>query len=370
MISNETLLWAVFGVFITGMLLLDLGVLNRKAHVLSIKEAAVWSAVWISSALLFAVGIFHLEGKAKALEFMAGFLLEKSLSTDNIFVFIMIFAYFDVSPLQQPRVLKWGILGAIILRALLIATGVTLISQFHWMTYVFGAVLAITVVKMLLQGDETFDPGKSWALKLLRRIVPVSNHYHGERFFVRAGKSFFATPLLMILVVVESSDLIFALDSIPAVFAITTDPFIIYTSNIFAILGLRALYFVLAGMVRVFEYLKPGIIIILAFVAVKMLIVEFYKIPIGVSLAVIGVVLTISVLASLINLRLNGQKLRDRMPATDVMAPIPAEQAPTVQGQQIAAHDTQINSNSNLFLSVAAIATASAPPQAAAHWLP
>ncbi|NUO82466.1 TerC family protein [candidate division KSB1 bacterium] len=353
-----------------GMLLLDLGVLNRKAHVLSIKEATIWSAVWISSALLFALGIFYLEGKAKALEFMAGFLLEKSLSTDNIFVFIMIFAYFDVSPLQQPRVLKWGILGAIILRALLIATGVTLIHQFHWMTYVFGAVLAMTVVKMILQGDETFDPGKSWALKLLRRVVPVSNHYHGERFFVRAGKVFFATPLLMILVVVESSDLIFALDSIPAVFAITTDPFIIYTSNIFAILGLRALYFVLAGMVRVFEYLKPGIIFILAFVAVKMLIVDFYKIPIGVSLAIIGVVLTISVFASLISLRLNGQKLRDRMPATDAMASIPSKEDPTVREQQIATHGHQINSNSNLLLSVAAIATASASPQAIAYWLP
>ncbi len=176
MISNESLLWAVFSTFITGMLLLDLGVLNRRAHVLSIKEAAGWSVVWISSALLFALGIFYLEGEAKALQFMAGFLIEKSLSTDNIFVFIMIFGYFGVSPLQQPRVLKWGILGAIIMRALLIAAGVTLINQFHWMTYIFGALLAFTVIKMMLQGDETFDPGKSWALKFLRRVVPVSNH--------------------------------------------------------------------------------------------------------------------------------------------------------------------------------------------------
>lgn len=311
------------------MLLLDLGFLNRKVHVLSIKEATIWSIVWIVSSLLFAGGIYFLEGEAKAMEFIAGYLIEKSLSTDNIFVFIMIFAYFNVSPLQQPRVLKWGIIGAIIMRALLIATGVTLIKQFHWMTYVFGGLLAITVIKMILQGDEKFDPSKSWALKLLRAVVPVSKRYYDEHFFVRAGKGFFATPLLMVLVVVESSDLIFALDSIPAIFAVTTDPFIVYTSNIFAILGLRALYFVLAGMAQVFEYLKPGIIIILAFVAVKMLIVEFYKIPIGVSLAVIGGVLTISIIASWINLRRNGQSLRDKMRAPDPMIPIQSEQEHT-----------------------------------------
>ncbi len=313
------MLWAIFGVFITGMLLLDLGVLNRKAHALSIKEATLWSAVWIVSSLLFALGIFYLEGKARALEFITGYLIEKSLSTDNIFVFIMIFAYFDVSPLQQPRVLKWGILGAIIMRALLIAIGVTLIKQFHWMTYVFGALLLMTVIKMILQGDEKFDPGKSWALKLLRWVMPISKRYYGERFFVRPGKGFFATPLLMVLVVIESSDLIFALDSIPAIFAVTTDPFIVYTSNIFAILGLRALYFVLAGMARIFEYLKPGIILILAFVATKMLIVDFYKIPIGLSLVIIGGVLAISIIASWINLRRNGQRLRDKMRAPDPM---------------------------------------------------
>jgi tellurite resistance protein TerC len=322
MLSNESLLWAAFGVFIIGMMLLDLGVLNRQARVLTIKEAGWWCLVWISSALLFALGIFFFMDKAKALEFLAGYLIEQSLSADNLFVFIMIFAYFDVAPLQQPRVLKWGIIGAIIMRAVMIATGVTLIKQFHWMTYVFGLLLAMTVVKMILQGEGKFDPGQSWTLKLLRRILPVSNRYHGEHFFVRLEKRLFATPLLMVLVVVESSDLIFALDSIPAIFAVTTDPFVIYTSNIFAILGLRSLYFVLAGMARVFDYLKPGIIIILAFVAVKMLIVDFYKIPIGLSLAVIGAVLTISIVASLINLRRNGQKLKDRMHATEPVVPI------------------------------------------------
>ncbi|MDZ7289289.1 MAG: TerC family protein [candidate division KSB1 bacterium] len=327
MISNETLLWAVFGIFVSSMLLLDLGVLNRKAHALSIKEATIWSVVWIVSALLFAGGIFLLETKARALEFLAGYLIEKSLSADNIFVFIMVFAYFDVSPMQQPRVLKWGILGAIVMRAVLIATGVTLINQFHWMTYVFGVLLLMTVIKMMLQGDEKFDPGKNWALQLLRRIIPVSKRYYDEHFFVRSDKGFFATPLLMVLVVIESSDLIFALDSIPAILAVTTDPFIVYTSNIFAILGLRALYFVLAGMVRVFEYLKPGIIIILTFVGVKMLIVDVYRIPIGISLAVIGVVLAISIIASWINLRRNGRRLREEIKATEAMVSIKATES-------------------------------------------
>lgn len=312
---TEWILWAVFGVFIAGMLLLDLGVLNRKAHALSVKEAARWVAVWISSALLFALGIFLFIGKEKAGEFLAGYLLEQSLSADNLFVFIMIFAYFKVTPTQQPRVLKWGILGAVLMRAIMIAAGVTLIKQFHWMTYVFGVLLLITVVKMMLQGDEQFDPGNSLALKLLRRLVPVSKRYYDEKFFVWSKKKLFATPLLMVLVVIESSDLIFALDSIPAIFAVTTDPFVIYTSNIFAILGLRSLYFVLAEMARLFEYLKPGIIIILAFVAVKMLIVEFYKIPIGWSLAFIGLVLSVSILASWLTLRKNGHRLRDKIQA-------------------------------------------------------
>jgi tellurite resistance protein TerC len=275
----------------------------------------------VSSALLFDLGIFYFMSQAKAGEFLAGYLIEYSLSADNIFVFIMIFAYFNVAAAQQPRVLKWGILGAVVMRAILIATGVTLIQRFHWMTYVFGILLLLTVIKMILQGDEKFDPGKSWTLKLLRRLIPVSKRYYGEKFFVRANKGFFATPLLMVLVVVESSDLIFALDSIPAIFAVTTDPFIIYTSNVFAILGLRSLYFVLAGMAQIFEYLKPGIIIILAFVAVKMLIVNFYKIPIGVSLGVIGSVLTISILASWINLRRNQRKLHNTKEPLVVISP-------------------------------------------------
>jgi tellurite resistance protein TerC len=308
MVSYETLLWGVFAVFITAMLMIDLGVLNRKAHTLSMKEAIAWSVVWVVASFLFAGGIYLLLGRAKALEFLAGYLIEKSLSADNIFVFIMIFAYFDVTSTQQPRVLKWGILGAVVMRAVLIATGVTLIKQFHWMSYVFGILLLLTVLKMIFQGDEKFDPGNNWALKVLRRFIPISKRYYDVKFFVRSGKRLFATPLLLVLVVIESSDLVFALDSIPAIFAVTTDPFIIYTSNIFAILGLRALYFVMAGAARIFQYLKPGIIIILAFVALKMLIVDLYKIPIGLSLGVIGGVLTISIAASLVTLKRNGRK--------------------------------------------------------------
>jgi tellurite resistance protein TerC len=205
---------------------------------------------------------------------------------------------------------------------------VTLIKQVHWRTYVFGVLLLLTVVKMILQGDEKFDPGKSWTLQLVRRIIPVSKRYYGEKFFVRANKGFFATPLLMVLVVVESSDLIFALDSIPAIFAVTTDPFIIYTSNVFAILGLRSLYFVLAGMARVFEYLKPGIIVILAFVAVKMLIVDFYKIPIGISLGVIGSVLAVSIVASTISLRRNERKVGDELTPKEPLVAIQPKSVP------------------------------------------
>jgi len=338
MLSNEALLWAVFGAFVTGMMLVDLGVLNRQARVLSIKEAGWWCLLWVSSALLFALGIFYFMGHARAVEFLAGYLIEQSLSADNLFVFIMIFAYFDVSPLQQPRVLKWGIIGAVIMRAIMIAAGVTLVREFHWMTYAFGALLALTVIKMIVQGEENVDPGQSRVLKFLRRILPVSNRYHGEHFFVRLDKGLFATPLLMVLVVVESSDLIFALDSIPAIFAITTDPFIIYTSNIFAILGLRALYFVIAEMVRLFDFLKQGIIAILGFVAVKMFLVDLYKIPTGLSLAVIGAVLAVSIVASLIHLRLHGQTLRDSVRVVGSVVPFQPEQDHAARDQPTNPH--------------------------------
>lgn len=292
-------MWGLFGVAITVMLLIDLGIVNRKSHAPSMKEATIWSVIWIASALLFNLGIFLLHGPGPAAEFLAGYLVEKSLSTDNIFVFIMIFAYFNVRPEHQPRILKWGILGAIVMRGLFIATGTALLHQFHWMMYVFGGLLLYTVVKMIFLDGETFDPGNSRLIRLLRRFLPVTASYTGDRFFVREKGVLHATPMLLVVLVIESSDVIFALDSIPAIFAITTDPFLVFSSNIFAIMGLRALYFVLAGMARHFEYLKPGIIFILLFVAVKMLLADVVKVPEWVSLSVIGLTLALAIAASL-----------------------------------------------------------------------
>lgn len=295
----EVIMWSAFTLFVLAMLLLDLGIFNRKSHSLSLREAAIWSAVWIFSALVFNFAIQQTLGIEKAGEFLTGYLIEKSLSVDNIFVFIIIFSYFKVRPEQQPRVLKWGILGALIMRGILIGAGAVLIERFHWMTYVFGALLLLTVAKMVFLDSDEFNPQDNLLLRLFRRLIPVSTEYTGDRFFTRSAGKWMATPLLLVMVVVESSDLIFALDSIPAIFAITHDPFIVYTSNIFAIMGLRALYFLLAGMAKHFQYLKPGIIAILFFVAVKMLIVDFYEIPTYISLLVIGGVLLFSIMASL-----------------------------------------------------------------------
>ncbi len=295
----ELVMWSAFGIFILAMLLLDLGVLNRKSHTLSLKEAAVWSAVWIISALIFNFAIQQTLGLEAAGEFLTGYLIEKSLSVDNIFVFIIIFSYFKVTPAQQPRILKWGIIGALLMRGVLIGAGVVLIEQFHWMTYVFGALLLLTVVKMVFLDNDSYNPEDNLLLRTFRRFMPVTTQPHGDHFFIRdhAGK-LWATPLVLVVLVIESSDLIFALDSIPAIFAITHDPFIVYTSNIFAIMGLRALYFLLSGIADHFQYLKPGIILILFFVAVKMLIVDFYPVPTSISLLVIGGILAVSIIAS------------------------------------------------------------------------
>ncbi|MEK7728936.1 MAG: TerC family protein [candidate division KSB1 bacterium] len=296
----EIIMWSAFGLFIVTMMLLDLGVFNRKSHTLSLKEAAIWSALWIVSALLFNVAIHQTLGAEAAGEFLAGYLIEKSLSVDNIFVFIIIFSYFKVSPTQQPRVLKWGILGALVMRGVLIFAGAALIKEFHWMTYVFGGILMLTVVKMIFLDSGSFNPNDNPLLRLFRRFMPVTTEYHNDKFFIRDhARRLMATPLLLVVIVVESSDLIFALDSIPAIFAISHDPFIVYTSNIFAIMGLRALYFLLAGIADQFHYLKPGIILILFFVAVKMLIVELYKIPTFLSLLVIGCILAGAIIISI-----------------------------------------------------------------------
>ena len=296
--SERLFLWIAFNVFVLGMLALDLGVFHRKAHAVSIKEASIWSMVWIALAMIFNLGIFFGWGQEKALEFLTGYVIEKSLSVDNLFVFLMIFQYFNTPSEYQHRVLFWGILGALILRAIFIATGAALLSNFHWMIYVFGAFLVVTGIKMYLQGDEKIDPEKNPVVKLFERCVPISKVYEGQKFFVRRDGKTYATLLMLVLIVVETTDVIFAVDSIPAIFAITQDPFIVYTSNVFAILGLRALYFMLAGVMEMFTYLKVGLSVVLCFVGAKMMLVDVYKIPIGASLAVIGGVLLMSILAS------------------------------------------------------------------------
>jgi tellurite resistance protein TerC len=302
-------LWIVFNIFVLAMLALDLGVFHRKAHAVSGREALAWSIVWISLSLVFNVVIYfywdrmapnstYTNGEA-ALAFFTGYLIEKSLSVDNIFVFILIFSFFGVPAAYQHRVLFWGILGALIMRGALIVIGAALLEQFHWIIYVFGAFLIFTGIRMAWNHDENVEPDKNPVLKLFRRFMPVTEHFEKDQFFVRRTGRLMATPLFLILLVVESTDLIFAVDSIPAIFAVTQDPFIVYTSNVFAILGLRALYFLLANVMDKFQYLKFGLAAVLIFIGVKMVIVDFYKIPIGVSLAVVASILTISVLASL-----------------------------------------------------------------------
>lgn len=297
---DQILLWIGFNLFVLLMLALDLGVFHRKAHVVKTKEALLWSAVWIALALLFNLIIYFWQGQKVALEFLTGYLIEKSLSVDNIFVFIMIFAYFGVPALYQHKVLFWGILGALVMRALFIASGVALIERFHWIIYVFGAFLILTGVKMAWQKDKEIHPEKNPVLRLFRRLMPVTDRYHGGAFFVKQTGRYFATPLFVVLLLVESTDLIFAVDSIPAILAITLDPFIVYTSNVFAILGLRSLYFALAGIMPLFHYLNYGLAAILAFVGAKMVLVDFYKIPIGVSLGIVAAILLVSIVVSLV----------------------------------------------------------------------
>ena len=297
--SSNMVLWTVFTVGVMVMLALDLGVFHRKAHAVSFREAAFWSIVWLILALLFDAAIWHVHGREKALQFLTGYLLEKRLSVDHIFVFVIIFRYFGIPPLYQSRVLHWGIIGALFMRFIFIFAGIGLVNSFHWMIYVFGALLIFTGAKMALSGDEESDPSKNPALKLLKRWMPVTNTLHEENFLVRQNGAWIATPLLAALIVVEASDVIFAIDSIPAILAITTDTFIVFTSNIFAVMGLRALYFLLSGLVGLFRFLKLGISMILVFVGGKMLISSWYHVPIGISLAVIAAVLAFSVLASI-----------------------------------------------------------------------
>lgn len=292
-------LWVVFNLFVLGALALDLGVFHRQAHVVSKKEAALWMSVWVSLAVLFNLGVWHWQGGHKALEFLTGYVIEQSLSLDNIFVFVLIFSYFQVPPRYQHRVLFWGILGALVMRGVMIAVGAALLSAFHWVVYIFGGFLVVTGVRFARQQEISVHPEANPILKLLRLLVPVTKDFREEHFFVREEGRLWATPLFVVLVLVESSDLVFAVDSIPAVFAITRDTFIVYTSNVFAILGLRSLYFLLAGLMPMFRYLGVGLGIVLSFVGVKMLIAQWYKIPILVSLGVIAGVLAVTIAASL-----------------------------------------------------------------------
>ena len=305
MTVNQVLLWLGFNIFVLAMLALDLGVFHRKAHVVQIKEALGWTAIWITLALLFNLGIYFWRGPEPALEFLTGYLIEKALSVDNIFVFLLIFSYFDVPLLYQHKVLFYGILGALIMRAMFIVMGITLIQKVHWVIYVFGGFLILTGIKIALEKGKEIRPERNPVLRIFRRFMPVSDRYENDKFFTRKEGRFLATPLFIVLLVVETTDIVFAVDSIPAILAITLDPFIVYTSNVFAILGLRALYFALAGMMRLFQYLHYGLSAILVFVGVKMLVASIWKIPIGLALGVIAAILLISVGASIIRQKWN-----------------------------------------------------------------
>ncbi len=303
MLAGNIWLWIGFNVFVLAMLSIDLGVFHRKAHTVSLKEASIWSVVWILLALIFNVGIYLFSGPEPALQFFTGYLIEKSLSVDNIFIFVLLFTTLSVPAAYQHRVLFWGILGALVMRGTMIALGAVLLETFHWIIYLFGAFLIFTGVRMAFHNQEEVHPEQNPLLKLVRRIIPVTDGYEYDRFMIRRGGQVLATPLLLALMVVETTDVIFALDSIPAIFAVTQDPFIVYTSNVFAILGLRSLYFVFADMIRKFYYLKPGLAVILSFVGVKMVLADIYHIPTILSLGVIALVLAAAIVASVVRAR-------------------------------------------------------------------
>ncbi len=293
--------WIGFHVFVFLMLALDLGVFNKKAHKIPVKEAVIWTVVWISLAMLFSVFVMFEFGKTKALEFLTGYVIEYSLSVDNIFVFIMIFSYFAVPDKYQHKVLFWGIIGALLMRAVFIFAGVALINRFHWIVIIFGGFLVFTGIRMLFHKEAEVDPDKNVIVRFFRKFLPVSSTMHGEKMFIRENNKTYATPLFLVLLVIESSDLIFAVDSIPAILAISKDTFIVYTSNIFAILGLRSLYFAIAGVMNYFRFLKIGLAFVLTFVGTKMLLSFIHiEIPILASLASILSILLISILASII----------------------------------------------------------------------
>jgi len=298
--SSQTWLWIGFAAFVIIMMSLDLGVFNRRPHEIKFKEALAWSIVWFLLAIIFNVGVYIWRGHQPAIEFATAYLIEESLSVDNLFVFLLIFTYFKVPSHYQHSVLFWGIIGVMVLRGIFIALGIALLNRFEWIIYIFGGMLIITAIKLALEKDKEIEFEKNIVLKLFRRFVPISQTYEGAAYWVRKNGRLMATPLLVILVLVDITDVIFAVDSIPAVLAISKDPFIVYTSNTFAILGLRSLYFVLAHIMGLFHHLHYGLAVILAFIGIKMLLTDIYHIPTGISLLFTLVTLTFSIVASLI----------------------------------------------------------------------
>lgn len=306
--TDQLWIFAFFNLFILGMLALDLGVFHRKAHVVTLRESIVWSIVWVSLAMVFNVWVWHYYGGGKALEFLTGYLIEKSLSVDNVFVFALLFSYFAVPLQHQHKVLFWGVLGALVMRAVMIFLGAALITRFTWIIYIFGAFLILTGLKMVFKKEEEIHPERNPVVKLFRRFVPVTSGYREDHFFVREKGYLMATPLFLVLILVEISDLIFAVDSIPAIFAVTNDWFIVYTSNVFAILGLRSLYFALAGVLDKFHYLKIGLGVVLSFVGVKMLLSHTaWKIDTLFSLLIIVGILAGSVVLSILRPKAKGE---------------------------------------------------------------
>jgi len=292
--------WIGFAAFVLAMLALDLGLFRRKSHEVSLKEALAWSTVWIALALAFTATVYYWRGGEKALQFFTGYFVELSLSVDNLFVFLLLFGYFKVPAPYRHKVLFWGIIGALIMRAVFIAAGITLIAKFHWIIYVFGAVLVISGIKMALQKDKEIHPERNPVLRLFRLFLQITPEYEGDRFFVRQQGRTLASPLFVVLLMLESADLVFAVDSVPAVLAITPDPFIVFTSNVFAIFGLRSMFFALEGVMKRFHYLHYGLSAVLIFVGAKMLLAGYWKIPTWVSLLVIVSILSASMAASLL----------------------------------------------------------------------
>ncbi len=349
--GSSTWLWIGFSVFILLMMSLDLGLLNRRAHIIKYREAATWSAVWVTLAMIFAALVFWYQGSVRGLEFLTGYIIELSLSVDNLFVFLLIFSYFKVPAKYQHRVLFWGVLGALIMRLTMIFIGAALINRFHWIIYIFGAFLIYTGIKMFKQQELDIQPEDNPVVQLLTRYIPITRHYDEQKFFTRVNGRLTGTLLLLVLMIVEFTDLVFAVDSIPAIFAITTNTFIVYTSNVFAILGLRSMYFLLAGVVEKFHYLRMGLAIVLTFIGVKMIVVALeIHVPIWASLIFVATVLLSSIVASLVwpkkaelNIEVNLPDGFDSPFAPDGRASAAATEATTESGRELEVGDGAIS---------------------------